>query len=68
MELQSKVRTLVVDRGYNSLSDFAEKKKVSYYLLRQFAYNRANSLEVKFLIELCSKLDCEISDLMVLKK
>ena len=67
MELQSKVKSIVIDRGFNSLADFSEKEKISYYLLRRLAHNKAKTIDVPFLIELCEKLDCEISDLLVLK-
>jgi DNA-binding Xre family transcriptional regulator len=68
MQLQSKVKVLIVDKGYNSLSDFAQQEKVSYHLLRKLAYNHAKTIDIQFLIDLCQKLDCQISDLLVLKK
>jgi DNA-binding Xre family transcriptional regulator len=68
MELHSKIKTLVIDRGYNSLSDFSEKKEVSYYLLRRLASNKSNSIDKPFLIDVCKKLDCKIDDLLFLKE
>lgn len=68
MELQSKLKSIVIDRGYNSLAHFSEAQDVSYYLLRRLAHNKANTIDVAFLIELCEKLNCNISDLLVLKK
>lgn len=68
MELQSKLKSIVIDRGFNSLADFSEKENISYYLLRRLAHNKANTIDVPFLIKLCEKLDCEISDLLVLKR
>jgi DNA-binding Xre family transcriptional regulator len=68
MQLQSKVKSLIVERGYNSLADFADQEKVSYHMLRRLAYNRGQSIETRFLVELCEKLDCQISDLLVVKE
>lgn len=68
MKLESKVKALVIDRGFNSLADFSEQQKVSYHLLRRLAYGKANTIDVKFLVDLCRKLECEIGDLLVIKK
>ena len=68
MKIESKIKTLVIDRGYNSLSHFSEKENVSYYLLRKLASNQAQTFDVPCLVEVCEKLDCESSDLLVLKK
>jgi DNA-binding Xre family transcriptional regulator len=68
MGLQSKVKSLVIGRGFNSLADFSNKKKVSYHSLRKLEYGEPHSIDVDFLIELCNKLDCEIGDLIILKK
>jgi DNA-binding Xre family transcriptional regulator len=68
MELQPKLKSLVIDRGYNSLADFSEKTDTSYYLLRRLAHNKANTIDVKFLVDLCKKLDCQVADLLVIKK
>lgn len=68
MELQPRIKVLVIEKGYNSLADFSEKEKVSYHMLRRLAYKNPKSIEVPFLIDLCEKLDCQISDLLVLKK
>ena len=68
MTLESKVKTVVIDRGYNSIFEFSEKEDVSYYLLRRLSSNQANTIDVPFLLELCTKLDCEIADLLTLKK
>jgi DNA-binding Xre family transcriptional regulator len=67
MELQPRIKALVIEKGYNSLADFSERENVSYYMLRRLAYKNPKSIEVPFLIELCKKLDCQISDLLVLK-
>ena len=64
--IESKIKTLVIDRGYNSLAHFSDQERVSYYLLRKLASNEALTFDVPFLIEVCQKLDCEIGDLLVL--
>ncbi len=68
MELQPKVRSLVLDRGYKSLLEFAEENELSYYLLRKLANNKANAIDVNLLIGVCEALDCEVGELLVLKK
>lgn len=68
MEMRSKLKALVIDRGYNSLSDFAEKEEVSYYLLRRIAYNKANTLDVDFIVTVCDKLNCQIGDIFYINK
>jgi DNA-binding Xre family transcriptional regulator len=68
MELKSRVKVVVISKGFNSLSDFANKEKISYNRLRKLAYDEAKSIDRQFLIDLCEKLDCQVSDLLVLKK
>lgn len=68
MKLESKLKAVIIDRGFDSLVHFSKEKNVSYYLLRRLAFNRAKTLDITFLLELCDKLDCEIGDLLVLKK
>lgn len=68
MQLQSKVKVLIVEKGYNSLADFSKQEKISYHLLRKLAYSQAKTIDIQFLIDLCQKLECQISDLLVLKK
>ena len=68
MVLVSRVRQLLADKGYNNILKFAEDKQLSYYLLRKLANNDTNSFDRKFIVDLCTALDCEIGDLLVLKK
>jgi DNA-binding Xre family transcriptional regulator len=68
MEIGNNVRLLMYKKGYKNLLQLAEGEKVSYYLLRKLANNESNSLDKQFLIDLCTKLDCEIGDLLHLKK
>lgn len=64
----SKIKALVVAKGYNSVSHFSKEEEVSYYLLRRLMHGTANSLDVPFLVDVCKKLDCEIGDLIILNK
>jgi DNA-binding Xre family transcriptional regulator len=68
MEIKNNVRQLMYKKGYKNLLRFAEDNKVSYYLLRKLANDESNSLDKQFLIDLCSKLDCEIGELLQLSK
>ncbi|WNS74266.1 helix-turn-helix transcriptional regulator [Bacillus sp. DTU_2020_1000418_1_SI_GHA_SEK_038] len=68
MELHTRVRALVADKGYKSLQKFAKDNGLSYYLLRKLANNETNSFDRDFLINLCNKLDCEVGELLVIKK
>ena len=64
----SKIKALVVAKGYNSVSHFSKEEEVSYYLLRRLMHGTANTLDVPFLVDVCKKLDCEIGDLIILNK
>ncbi|MGE7650526.1 helix-turn-helix domain-containing protein [Peribacillus frigoritolerans] len=68
MVLVTRVRQLIAEKGYKTILKFAEDKKLSYYLLRKLANNETNSFDRKFIIDLCAALDCDIGDLLVLKK
>lgn len=68
LELQTRVRALVADKGYKSLQKFAMDNNLSYYLLRKLANNESNSFDKTLLIDLCAKLNCEVGELLVIKK
>ena len=66
-KFDSKIKYLVVAKGYNSIMDFSKKEKVSYPQLRKIMHGTAITVDVQFLITVCDKLDCQIEDLIILK-
>ena len=66
-KFDSKIKYLVVAKGYNSIMDFSKKEKVSYPQLRKLMHGTAITVDVQFLITVCDKLDCQIEDLIILK-
>ena len=64
----SRIKYLVVAKGYNSVLDFSKEEKVSYPQLRKLMHGTAITVDVQFLITVCNKLDCQIEDLIILNK
>ena len=64
----SRIKYLVVAKGYNSVLDFSKEEKVSYPQLRKLMHGTAITVDVEFLITVCDKLDCQIGDLIILNK
>lgn len=67
-KFDSKIKYLVVAKGYNSVLDFSESEGISYHQLRKVMHGTAITIDVQFLITVCEKLDCQIGDLIILDK
>lgn len=68
MTVGNNIREIVYRNGFKSLLEFAGEKKINYYFLRKVANNEATNINCQFLIDLCVALDCEVADLLYIKK
>ena len=68
MTVGNNIRELVYRSGFKSLLEFSEQNNINYYFLRKIANNKATNINCQFLIELCAVLNCEVGDLLYIKK
>jgi DNA-binding Xre family transcriptional regulator len=68
MKVENRLFILMAERGIKNLTTLAEKAEVKYRSLNTFANHEARFLDPELIAKVCSVLECEISELLVIKK
>lgn len=62
------LKLLVIQKGYNSIRDFAVRNDLPYMTIINFVKGRSKMIDRELLITICSLLDCQVGELITIEK
>jgi DNA-binding Xre family transcriptional regulator len=62
--LKNNLKALAIQRGYNSVRDFAVSNDLNYVTIINFSKNRPKTIDKTLLVKICSLLDCKVGELL----
>jgi DNA-binding Xre family transcriptional regulator len=68
MKVENRLFVLMAERGIKNLTTLADEAQVKYRSLVVFANQEARFLDPELIAKICKTLDCQINELLVIKK
>jgi DNA-binding Xre family transcriptional regulator len=68
MTIENRLFILMAEKGFRTLTELAKESGAKYRTLFNFANNKAKLLDPELVARLCVTLECEINELLVIKK
>lgn len=66
--LRNNLKAIAIQRGYNSVRDFALTHELNYVTIINFSKNRPKTIDKDLLVRLCSLLNCQVGELIEIEK
>jgi putative transcriptional regulator len=67
MTIENRLFILMAEKGFRTLTELAKQSGAKYRTLFNFANNKSKLLDPDMVARLCTTLDCEIGELLVIK-
>ena len=66
--VKNNLKALAIQRGYNSVRDFAVSNDLNYVTIINFSKDRFKTIDKELLVKICSLLDCQVGDLIEIEE